>query len=197
MKKTDIPKVDLLIIGSRNVNNNVVLYYKHCKGCIFFSREGNECSSCLRSNPTIPSSLDNYTKNLYLKLNIPIYRAKKIDSDEYIEGYYQKYVYRPQFEKRTEISYHVVEETSIIHRSNEIDPLTLSIHFPDMLDSEGNKIFASLSEDGRGGDTIVNVEADLFVYLYQNGKIRLHNKFIGGDDLIDVKHAFKVTGIQE
>ena len=36
----------------------------------------------------------------------------------------------------------------------EIDPTTLAIHFPDMLDSQGNKIFASLSEDGKGGDII-------------------------------------------
>ena len=28
---------------------------------------------------------------------------------------------------------------------------TLSINFPDMMDSQGNKIFASLQEDGRGG----------------------------------------------
>ena len=33
---------------------------------------------------------------------------------------------------------------------------TLSINFPDMLDSQGNKIFASLQEDGKGGDLIDN-----------------------------------------
>lgn len=32
----------------------------------------------------------------------------------------------------------------------EVTPDYLSINFPDMLDSEGNKIFASLSEDGKG-----------------------------------------------
>ena len=32
---------------------------------------------------------------------------------------------------------------------------TLSINFPDMLDSQGNKIFASLQEDGRGGDIFI------------------------------------------
>ncbi len=31
---------------------------------------------------------------------------------------------------------------------------TLSIKFPDMIDSQGKKIFASLQEDGRGGDII-------------------------------------------
>jgi len=37
----------------------------------------------------------------------------------------------------------------------EIDPSTLSINFPDMLDLEGTKIFASLSEDGKGGDILI------------------------------------------
>ena len=32
---------------------------------------------------------------------------------------------------------------------------TLSINFPDMLDRQGNKIFASLQEDGKGGDIIL------------------------------------------
>ena len=35
---------------------------------------------------------------------------------------------------------------------------TLSINFPDMLDSQGNKIFASLQEDGRGGDIMQDDE---------------------------------------
>ena len=79
-------------------------------------------------------------------MNIPVYRAKEIDSEEYVEGY---------------VTYGI-NQTSIltpISRFGEftiwkIDPLTLAIHFPDMLDREGNKIFASLSEDGKGGDII-------------------------------------------
>ena len=37
-------------------------------------------------------------------------------------------------------------------------PDTLAIHFPDMIDSQGNKIFASLQKDGKGGD-IVELQA--------------------------------------
>jgi len=41
---------------------------------------------------------------------------------------------------------------------------TRAIHFEDMIDSEGNKIFASLSSDGKGGDivedTLLNIEYD-------------------------------------
>lgn len=36
----------------------------------------------------------------------------------------------------------------------EIDITTLAIHFSNMLDNQGNKIFASLSEDGKGGDIL-------------------------------------------
>ena len=35
---------------------------------------------------------------------------------------------------------------------------TLSINFPNMLDSQGNKIFASLQEDGKGGDILFDME---------------------------------------
>ena len=67
---------------------------------------------------------------------IPIYRAKRIDSDEYVEGYYLKEYY--------EIST-LTRFSNIIFIDNvsfeEIDISTLSIHFPDMLDSQGNKIF--------------------------------------------------------
>lgn len=37
----------------------------------------------------------------------------------------------------------------------EVQLDTRSLSFPDMIDSEGNKIFASLQEDGKGGDSFV------------------------------------------
>ena len=74
-------------------------------------------------------------------MNIPIYRAKKIDSDEYAVGYY---------------TYNIDNGLGFIWEENihKVDITTLAIHFPDMLDSQGNKIFASLSEDGKGGDIL-------------------------------------------
>lgn len=36
--------------------------------------------------------------------------------------------------------------------SQEVDPTTLAIHFPGMVDSKGTNVFASLSLDGKGGD---------------------------------------------
>ena len=78
-------------------------------------------------------------------MNIPIYRAKKIDSDKYIQGYLLG-MWGEYF-----ISW---GETNHVPNKVQIDPTTLAINFSNMLDSEGNKIFASLSEDGKGGDII-------------------------------------------
>ena len=100
--------------------------------------------------------------------NIPIYRAKKINSDEYAVGHYL-----PTYKTERNECGDNIDEDEVLHHcliksiSNaetddednfhfwgfeEIDPSTLAIHFHDMLDSQGNKIFASLSEDGKGGD---------------------------------------------
>ncbi len=83
-------------------------------------------------------------------LNIPIYRAKKVDSDEYVIGYLiakdkiLEYCPAPTGMGTLQC----VEDR---HYFN-IDLTTLAIHFPDMLTTQGNKIFASLSENGKGGD---------------------------------------------
>ena len=82
-------------------------------------------------------------------INLPIFRAKKIDSDEYVEGCFNIW------EQSGKI-YHSIMEIgkypSPFNNIHIVDESTLSIHFPDMLDSQGNKIFASLQEDGKGGD---------------------------------------------
>lgn len=94
-------------------------------------------------------------------LNIPIYRAKKIDSDEYVVG---------DLIKKGKWFFIAIQDTidsnnaydllTFVDNGNifEIDSSTLAIHFPDMIDGQGNKIFASLSEDGKGGDILEFVE---------------------------------------
>jgi len=75
---------------------------------------------------------------------IPIYRAKKIDSDEWVEGFYieEQKLYYMKILKIPKVN------------GKEIDPSTLSIHFPQIVDKNGKKIFASLSEDGIGGSDV-------------------------------------------
>ena len=81
-------------------------------------------------------------------LNIALYRAEKIESDKYVEGFLIKKNYDNQ-----KVRYFILEDKNTeVAMTYEIDPTTLAINFNDMLDSQGNKIFASLSEDGKGGD---------------------------------------------
>ncbi len=82
-------------------------------------------------------------------LNIPIYRALKLDTkDEYVDGYLFKIWENYYIQWGT---------TNGVPNQIEIDPSTLAINFPDMKDSEDNPIFASLRSDGKGGD-ILNYE---------------------------------------
>jgi hypothetical protein len=81
-------------------------------------------------------------------INIPIYRAKKIDSDEYVEGYLYSNISNNKYYIR-ELPINGTQELN-----TEIDKTTLAIHFPDMKDSQKNRIFASLSENGKGGDIL-------------------------------------------
>ena len=104
-------------------------------------------------------------------ISLPIYRAKKIDSDEYVMGWYSSPII---IEGKTYLS--------ITNKDGEyrIDTTTLSIHFSDMLDSQGNEIFASLQKNGRGGDVCsVNdyIDSGLKgVAIYQNYGFRIDRK---------------------
>lgn len=126
-----------------------------------------------------------------METNIPIYRAKKIDSDEYVIGWHSSPI--------------IIEGKlylSITNKDGEhrIDTTTLSIHFPDMIDIQGNKIFASLREDGKGGD-ICYVRDFLYgdlqgVTRYEDNHFRIHRK--GKAMGISLKcRDIKVIGIQE
>jgi len=90
---------------------------------------------------------------------IPIYRAKKLNSDEWVEGY----CYADDY-TRNIVNYDVDEPFN-----TEIDQSTLSIHFSNMLDSNNNKIFASLSEDGKGGDILKDLNSWYIIYDNKNG----------------------------
>ena len=101
--------------------------------------------------------------------NIPIYRAKKIDSDEYVVGYlnYCKthgLCFIAVFSDGESINY-------------DVDSSTLSIHYPNMLDSEGKKIFASLSESGKGGDRLVSY----------NHYFNMHDKWQDFEDTVKLE----------
>ena len=128
-----------------------------------------------------------------MKTNIPIYRAKKIDSDKYVEG---TGFYKGVFEDKAMCLGNCRIQNIIIERGTmwHIDPSTLAIHFPDMIDIDGTKIFASLSEDGKGGGTFL--KNFFYVVLFHKGAVRFLSHHGDINSTISNKDI-KVTGIQE
>lgn len=126
---------------------------------------------------------------------LPVFRAKKIDSDEWVEG-----------EKVG--NFILTNMGAIIGDSDtrfkinrdcfhEIDQSTLSVHYTNsnMEDSEGTPIFASLSSDGNGGDELLNPQGDTRLCIVKDGccgllqgNLHLNFQDISAD-------YFKVTGI--
>ena len=127
-------------------------------------------------------------------MKAPIYRAKKIDSDERVEGYLIRARFYPSEEYEDAIQVVRGRDNS----GYQIDPSTLAIHFEDMVDSEGTKIFASLSEDGMGGDIGDSPFDSSYKYRvafdYQRGAyMTLLDKFLP----TPLDKRIKITGIQQ
>ena len=120
---------------------------------------------------------------------IPIYRAKVIDSDKYIVGYLRD----------DSMGYFYIGRMEDYYPDTQIDPTTLAIHFPDMVDSQGNKIFASLQKDGRGGDIL---DARIAINCTEPTRVKTIKytkpfRFTIGVYDIDAYRTLKVIGIQE
>ena len=134
-------------------------------------------------------------------LNIPIYRAKKIDSDEFVEGYLinGRFIFKEWIDDVWTSFGETKSNKALVY---EIDPTTLAIHFKDMIDTEGTKIFASLSKDGKGGDVIQNPNNEeetgfnTFVVIYDRWQIKGKNDKYG---LFGFRLAYnnKIIGIQK
>ena len=123
--------------------------------------------------------------------NIPIYRAKHKNIDNYVIGY--------------EYYNHIEDEYYITHYATgnnyKIDRSTRSIHFEGMIDSQGNKVFASLSEDGKGGDVLyykskIDLVTKTTLY-FENYRLITHSK---GENTFRDKESlskFEIIGIKE
>jgi len=78
-----------------------------------------------------------------------LWRAKRKDNGKYQVG---------DLEINRAIDKYFVKYYDEVHKMYllaEVDKSTRALNFEDMIDSEGTKIFASLSEDGKGGDNLV------------------------------------------
>ena len=124
-------------------------------------------------------------------MNIPIYRAKTKSKDGYIEG-----IVSPDGNFIiVEIKVKKAISQIVITEAYEIDPTTLAIHFPDMLDNQGNKIFASLSN--AGGSILTDGVCEFNLY-FDGRKYRIIGNEINSEinDYEEWKD-FKAIGIQE
>lgn len=74
----------------------------------------------------------------------------------------------------------------------ECDESTRSINFEDMLDSENNPIFASLSEDGKGGD-IIEKDKSKNTLFFNRGGLNFENEYLRYSCFYKVK----IVGIHE
>ena len=129
----------------------------------------------------------------YKMINLPIFRAQRLYSDEYVFG-----VPRQDSKGMYEMIINVVEDgiDGVIQRYIDVD--TISIHFPDMLDSQGNKIFASLQKDGKGGDIVKIRDSDFkYVYKYIKGRFMLDSMELDSLELMNPYLLFQKIGIQE
>ena len=125
---------------------------------------------------------------------IPIFRAKRLYSDEYVFG-----VPRQDSKGMFEMIINVVEDgiPGVIQRYIEVD--TISIHFPDMLDSQSNKIFASLQKDGKGGDICESKWFNTDVRLtVETESVRYSNSTMIQDGYNISRYEYKkIIGIQQ
>ena len=123
-----------------------------------------------------------------MDLNLPKFRAKRLDNGEYVEGYLTRsrcysglYILPVDFNNDDNISGY---EEEII----EIDPTTLSINFPNMLDMEDTPIFASLNPSGKGADFDNTYSYNETVFIFESQETIPY--FQNWSD-------FKVAGIKE
>ena len=149
-------------------------------------------------------------------INLPIFRAKKLDSGEYVKGFlYQDlicYIPSDGF-KSDEYKKAVDTETWFImdnlSNTSMIDISTLSIHFPNMLakdsdryNSSGEKdlrVFASLQEDGKGGDICESKWFNTDVRLtVETESVRYSNSTMIQDGYNISRYEYKkIIGIQQ
>ena len=127
---------------------------------------------------------------------IPIYRAKKLDSDEYVEGYL--------IGNLRGVYFYIKGNSNGYEFEEPILQKTLSIHFPNMLDKNGEKIFASLAEDGKGGSKCTDAYNESYTCIFN----KITNSCVMSYETIQLQtdtmgvydgywKTYEVTGIKE
>lgn len=132
--------------------------------------------------------------NIVKQLDLPLYRDTSIKTKQYIEGYLKTCT-------DTGANVYWIQTKDWI--DYQIDPESLSISFLGMLDSENNRIFASLSKSGKGGDCtfMENGYNETFCWDYLNGCIMLKSPHyevrLFKDRRTTHFKRYEIVGIQE
>ena len=128
------------------------------------------------------------------QLDLPKYRGKSIKTNQYVEGYLKTCT-------DTGVNVYWIQTKDWI--DYQVEPETLSISFPDMLDSRCNRIFASLSNSGKGGDCtfMENGYNETFCWDSLNGCIVLKSPHYEARLFRDRRNThfkrYEIIGIQE
>lgn len=152
---------------------------------------------------------------------ITLYRAKKLNSKEYIIGYLSRIKNQLIIDENKNVWEYLIEpERNLINVNSltddnianvtkniyAIDNSTLAIHFEDMVDSKKKRIFASLNKTGKGGDMCVYVKGHLqyeepnVVAQYKKGAfffIDIFNGRFNGKLTSEWCSKFRSLGIKE
>ena len=118
-----------------------------------------------------------------------LFRAKEKNSNNYVVGY--------EYYNHVEDEYYI---THYVSGSNyKIDRTTRSINIENMLDSQGNKIFASLQKNGRGGDICESKWFNTDVRLtVETESVRYSNSTMIQDGYNISRYEYKkIIGIQQ
>ena len=125
---------------------------------------------------------------------IPIYRAKSNErKNTYVEGFLIG------IDEELNLCTIRTKEDYIGGEICHLD--TLSINFPNMINIQGNKIFASLQEDGKGGDILFDMEYE-YALSFDGLKFKLFDdlrfKFAQTDfNDFDNWEKFDIIGVEE
>ena len=122
-------------------------------------------------------------------MKIPIYRAKKLGTEnEYVEGFLKNCT-------DTGLDIFWIQSNEFI--DYQIDTNTLSINFPNMVDIKGSKIFASLGENGKGGDILFDMEYE-YTLSFDGLKFKLQGLFSQSEyNEFDSWEDFDIIGVEE
>ena len=123
------------------------------------------------------------------QLDLPIHRGKSIKTKQYVEGY---------LKTCTDTGANVYWIQTKDWVDYQVEPETLSISFSGMLDNENNRIFASLTKSGKGGDLVELLEGSKETMLCLMFKGRASYKdYVGRTHWWQHYDKVKVIGIQE